>query len=169
MIVRALPDVGGKFGIKDIGKVLVAPMQPERGTELNRSRSRKQRRSCTGDEFIRPAAERIELPAQQPICSCRAPDVLAAVFIPTRVSVWHATGVPDMILLEANRIHALGKKTTTVRIDKPEHPVALIDTKKAASAETVIGNSTPSGSSQDDAPRCRPTKAYLSQRLLENF
>jgi hypothetical protein len=126
-------------------------MQPERGTELNRRRSRKQRRSCTGDEFIRPAAERIELPTHQPICRCRAPDVLAAVFFPTRVSVWH-------ILIEADRIHSLGKKTATVRIDKPEHPVTLVDTKKAASAEAVIDDSTPFGSLQEDTPDGRATK-----------
>ena len=152
MIVRALADVSGKFRIKNIGKVLVAPMQPERSAELNRTRARKQRRSCTGDEFIRPATERIELPTQQPICRCRAPDVLAAVFFPTRVSVWHATGVSDVILIEANRIHSLGKKTATVRIDKPEHSITFVDTKKAASAETVIDDSTPSGSLQDDTP-----------------
>ena len=123
-------------------------MQAERGTERSRRRNSEQRRSCTGDKFIRPAAERIEFPARQPICRCRAPDVLAAVFLPAGVSVWHAIGSSDMILIEADRIHALGKKTAAVRIDKPEHPVTLVNTKKAASAETVIGDSTPSGSSQ---------------------
>jgi hypothetical protein len=72
-----------------------------------------------------------------------------------------------VILIEANRIHALGKKTATVRIDKPEHPITLVDTKKAASAETVTGDSTPSGSLQDDIPDDRPTKAHLSQRLVK--
>jgi hypothetical protein len=56
MIVRALADVGGKFRIKNIGKVLVAPMQPERSAELNRTRARKQRRFR--GEKLRSAEER---------------------------------------------------------------------------------------------------------------
>ena len=75
MIFCAYADVTRKRGIKDIGKDLVAPVQPERGTKCSRRRSRKQRRSCTGDKFIRPAAERVKSPARQPVrCRC-APDV----------------------------------------------------------------------------------------------
>ena len=74
--------------------------------------------------------------------------MLAAVFLPTRVGVGHAIGVSDVVLIEADRIHALGKKAAAVGIDQPEHAVALVNAKKAASAETVIGDSTPFGSLQ---------------------
>ena len=153
MIFCACADVTQKCGIKDIGKDFVAPVQPERGTKCGSRSGRKQRRSSTGDKFIRPAAERIEFPARQPICDCRAPHVLAAVFLAARVGVWHAIGISDVVLIEADRVHALGKKTPAVRIDKPEHAVALVNAKKTASAETVIGNSSPFGSLQSDTPR----------------
>ncbi|MGB8402082.1 hypothetical protein [Bradyrhizobium sp.] len=57
-----------------------------------------------------------------------------------------------MILIEADGIHALGKKAATVRINKPEHAVAFVNAKKAASAKTVIGDSAPFGSLQSDPP-----------------
>jgi hypothetical protein len=131
---------------------LVTPVLPERSTEFTGGRGRKQRRSCIGDKFIRPAAERVEFPARQPVCCRRAPDALAAVLFPTRVCIWHPIGTSDAVLIEAERIHALGKKAAAVRIDKPEHAIALINTKNAASAETVIGDSAPFGSLQSDTP-----------------
>jgi len=76
--------------------------------------------------------------------------MLASVFFPTRVGVWYVIAISDMVLIEADRIHALRKKATAIRIDKPEHAVALANAKKAASAEAVIGNSTPFGSLQLD-------------------
>jgi hypothetical protein len=61
-------------------------------------------------------------------------------------------GISDVVLIEADRVHTLGKKAPAVRIDKPEHAVALLDAKKAASAETVIDNSSPFGLLQSDTP-----------------
>jgi hypothetical protein len=78
--------------------------------------------------------------------------MLAAVFVPAGVGVWHAGGIADRILVETDRVHALRQETTAVRIDKPEHSVALIDAKKAAPVKAVIGDSTPFGSLQTDAP-----------------
>ena len=143
-------------------------MQAKRGTQHSRGRRRQQRRSRTGDKFIRPAAERVEFPARQPIGCCRAPDVLAAVFFPTPVGVWRAIGIPDAVLIEADRIDALGKKAATVGIDKPEHTIALVNAKKAASAETIVGDSAPFGSLQADTPDGRITTGYLSHRLAGN-
>jgi hypothetical protein len=77
---------------------------------------------------------------------------LAAVFFPAGVGVWHVFGGSDVILIEADRIHALGEKTATIRVDKPENAVTLIDTKESASAATFIGDSAPSGSLQLVAP-----------------
>jgi hypothetical protein len=81
--------------------------------------------------------------------------VLAAVFAPAGVSVWHASGIADMVLIETDRVHALGQKTTAVGIDEPEHPVPLIDAEKTASVKAAIGDSTPFGSLQSDAPPAR--------------
>jgi hypothetical protein len=58
-----------------------------------------------------------------------------------------------MVLIEADRIHAFGKKAATVGIDKPEHAVALVNAKKAASAEATIGDSSPFGSLQAIPPQ----------------
>jgi hypothetical protein len=135
-----------------IGKGLVAPVQPEGGTECGGGRGRKQRRSGTGDKFIGPAAERIEFPACEPTSNRRAPDMLAAILLPTGVGVRHAIGVANVILIEADRIHALGQEAAAVGIDKPEHAVALVNTEKPASAEAVIGDSTPFGSLQAETP-----------------
>jgi hypothetical protein len=142
-----------KCGIKDVGKNLVAPVQSERGTERSRRRDSEQRRSCTGDKFVRPAPKRVELPARQPICSCRAPDMLAAVFFPARIGVWHAIGISDVVLIEADRIHALGNETATIGIDKPGHAVTFANVKETASAETIVGDSTPFGSLQSSTQR----------------
>ena len=57
-----------------------------------------------------------------------------------------------MVLIEADRIHALGKKAAAVGIDQPEHAVALVHAKKSAAAETVIGDPAPFGSLQADTP-----------------
>ena len=89
--------------------------------------------------------------------AARAPDVLAAVFLPARVGVWHAIGISDVVLIEADGVHALGKKAAAVGIDKPEHAVMLVNAKKAASAEAIIGDSTPFGSLQADTPTARIT------------
>jgi hypothetical protein len=75
---------------------------------------------------------------------------------------------PDAVLIEADRIHALGKKAAAVRIDKPEHTIALVNAKKAASAETIVGDSAPFGSLQADTPDGRITTGYLSHRLAGN-
>ena len=141
-----------KCGIEHVGKDLVAPVALERGAEFGGGRGRQQLRACTGDEFIRPAAERVEFPARQPVCRRRAPDVLAAVFLPARVGVGHAIGIADVVLIEADSVHALGKKAAAVGIDQPEHAVALVNAKETASAEAVIGDSTPFGSLQSDTP-----------------
>jgi hypothetical protein len=57
-----------------------------------------------------------------------------------------------VVLIEADRIHALGQEAAAVGIDKPEHAIALVNTEKAASAEAVIGDSTPFGSLQAETP-----------------
>jgi hypothetical protein len=88
--------------------------------------------------------------------------VLATVFFPTRVSVWHAIGISDMVLIEADRIDTLGKKTATVRIDKPEHPVRFVDTKKAASAEAIIDDSAPFGSTQENLPTADQQNLFIA-------
>jgi hypothetical protein len=62
-------------------------------------------------------------------------------------------GISDLVRIEADRIHALGKKAAAVRIDQPKHAVALVNAKKAAPAEAVIGDPAPFGSSQADTPR----------------
>ena len=62
-----------------------------------------------------------------------------------------------MVLIEADRIHALGEKTATIRIDKPEHAVTLVDAKESASAATFIDDSAPFGSLQIGCPNGRVT------------
>ncbi len=96
--------------------------------------------------------------------------MLAAVFLAARVGIWHAIGISDAVLIEADRVHALGKKTPAVRIDKPEHAVALVNAKKTASAETVIGNSAPFGSLQADTLRQDNNGLFIApvgQRILD--
>jgi hypothetical protein len=78
--------------------------------------------------------------------------MLAAIFGPARVSVGHTIGISDLVLIDPNRIHALGDKPTPIGIDQPEHAIALINAKKSAATEPVIGNSTPLGSLQSKAP-----------------
>ena len=59
---------------------------------------------------------------------------------------------PDTVLIEADGVYALGKKPAAVGVDKPEHTVALVNAKETAAAETIIGDSAPSCSSQSDTP-----------------
>src|SRR5579859_3838858 len=152
MIFCAGADVPQECRIKNIGKDFVAPMQPERGSKCGGGSGRKHGRSSARNKFIRPAADRVEFPARQPICDCGTPGALAAVFLAARVGIWHAVRISDSVLIEADRVHALGQKASTVRIDKPERAVALVNAEKAAAAEAIIANSSPSGSLHSDIP-----------------
>ena len=76
--------------------------------------------------------------------------MLAAVFFPAGVGVWHAIGSSDMVLIEADRIHALGNETAAFGINKPENTVTLVNAKEPASAGAIIGDSAPFGSLQLD-------------------
>ena len=90
-------------------------------------------------------------PALATSSSDQQPSVLnfqLASRLATAARVRHAIGIADVILIEADRIHALGQEAAAIGIDKPEHAVALVNTEKAASAEAVIGDSTPSRSLQ---------------------
>jgi hypothetical protein len=53
------------------------------------------------------------------------------------------------VILISEPYHAL-KENGHRPIDKPEHPITFVDTKSACG--NVIGDSTPSGSLQDDTP-----------------
>jgi hypothetical protein len=79
--------------------------------------------------------------------------MLAAVFFPARIGIWHAIGISDVVLIEADRIHALGNETAAIGIDKPGHPITFANAKETASAETIVSDSTPFGSLQSSTQR----------------
>ena len=55
------------------------------------------------------------------------PGGLATVFTRAGFGVGDARSVPNMILIETDRVHALRQKAATVRIDEPENSVVLRD------------------------------------------
>jgi hypothetical protein len=57
-----------------------------------------------------------------------------------------------VILIEANRVDALGNEAAAIGVDKPEHTVTLGHTKEPARAEAVVGDAAPFGSLQPETP-----------------
>jgi hypothetical protein len=118
-------------------------MQSEGLSQFDSRGNRKRRRACTRNKFVGPAAKRVEFPTRKPVGSGNAPDIASSVLQPAVIGVRYTIRIADTILIESDRVHALGKKPTAIWINQPEHAVPLIDAKKAACLEATIRNATP--------------------------
>ena len=139
-----------KFGIEDVGKYLVAPVQLERrpSSTVGAVASSDDPAPATSSSDQQPSVLNFQLASR---LAAAARQMCWLPYFSRQASAYGARSVlSDVILIEADRVHALGQKPAAVGIDQPEHAVALINAKKAASAEAVIGDATPFGSLQND-------------------
>ncbi|BBZ95366.1 hypothetical protein BRDID11004_37280 [Bradyrhizobium diazoefficiens] len=145
-------DMRREFGIEDIGKYLIASVQAKGCAKFPDRRDRQQLRSRTGDAFVRPAADRVEIPACQSSRRSGTPALQAAVLGSASLGVWHALGPADAVLIEADRVDTLREKAATIGIDEPEYAIALGNAEEAASSEVVVDDPSPFRSLQARTP-----------------
>jgi len=145
-------DMRREFRVEDVRKYLVASVQAKGCAEFPDRRDRQQLRPRTGDALVRPAGDRVEFPACQPVGSCGTPRLQAAVLRSAGLGIGHALSAANAVLIEADGIDPLGEKAAAVGIDEPEHAIALGNAEETAPAEAVIDDPSPFRSSQVQTP-----------------